>query len=286
MAQMEDSGFKTFEIGEDVVAYRAVKFDSTAGTVSYADAGDRIDGWTQRDADDSDGDRVTVALRNKPGTQKAMLATSCSVGDKLYSAADGKLSTSVAGDAQAIALEAATADGDIIEVSALPTTGSGSALLYSNTAASSALANSNAATDFSLSHSLPANSIQAGDVYRISGSVFVSSAANNDAIAIDVEFGGVDVVEVASTNATTNDYIDFECEVFIRTIGASGTIVSRGAASVAGADGTTTLRAEGTQSTALNTQAAALIAVEGTWDVADVNSSCRLETLKIERLRK
>lgn len=115
-SQQNVSGKKAFDISEDLVAYRSVTLStSSAQTVGYTGAGGRSDGVVQRAADDSDGDTPNVHLRGRPGTFYVMVAGAVALTDKLYCAASGKMSATVAGAPQMIPLETATADGDIIE---------------------------------------------------------------------------------------------------------------------------------------------------------------------------
>jgi hypothetical protein len=120
MSTRNDSGKKAFLPAVDVKQYLSATIGSTAETASLTGAGERSDGFWDRDgaASTTNGHR-DVILRNSPGTFIATVNGACSVGDNLYTAASGKLSTTPVGRAQYKALEAATADGDQIEVSAL-----------------------------------------------------------------------------------------------------------------------------------------------------------------------
>jgi hypothetical protein len=94
-----------------IVAYRCIGAD---GNHTDVDTTMDVIGVSQEHADA--GDDVAVR-RRQAGTCKATLATSCARGDVLYKAADGKLGTSASGSvAVAIALEAGSGDGSIIEV--------------------------------------------------------------------------------------------------------------------------------------------------------------------------
>jgi len=116
------NGPKTFKAGEDLEAFRRVKVESGTTTtppeVVYADAGEAFIGITREAVDD--GDYVSVDLFAKEGTFFAEAADSFSVQATLYGAADGKVSDSSNGTGFLIALEAATAAGDIVEVAVMP----------------------------------------------------------------------------------------------------------------------------------------------------------------------
>jgi len=111
MSQICEGNTKTFTAGEDLEAFRRVKF--SAGTVIYSDAGEVWIGITQQKV--SSGEHVSIKLRTGAGTQKVVAATTFAIGAALYGAADGKVDDVVLGQVFGTALEAATAAGDIIE---------------------------------------------------------------------------------------------------------------------------------------------------------------------------
>lgn len=115
MTQQTDNGFKTFTAGEALAAFRRV-YISAADTVSYADATHNGIGVVQEAA--ASGDQVTVKLeQNSPGTMKMVAAGAVTALATVYGTADGKIDDGAGqGPAVGIALEAATADADIIEV--------------------------------------------------------------------------------------------------------------------------------------------------------------------------
>jgi len=110
-------GPRTFLAGEALEAYRRVKIKSNTTTsppeVVYADAGEACMGVTLAPA--KSGEAVTVKALNDSGTTLVTAADSFAIGATLYGANDGKVSDSASGSAQFKALEAATADGDVIE---------------------------------------------------------------------------------------------------------------------------------------------------------------------------
>ena len=110
----ENLGQKAFIAGEALPAYRRVKLANSVGdTVVFADAGDEYIGITAAGADL--GENVTINLRASDRTFKMTANGAINAGAVFYGANDGKISASVAGTAQGTALEAASADGDIIE---------------------------------------------------------------------------------------------------------------------------------------------------------------------------
>jgi hypothetical protein len=106
----------TFKAGEALLQYRRVKIESgttsTPPEVVYADAGEQAIGEVMRDT--ADGALVAVRIFAWE-TKEGRAADSFSIGASLYSAADGSISDTSSGSAIGIALEAATAAGDIVE---------------------------------------------------------------------------------------------------------------------------------------------------------------------------
>lgn len=113
MGTQNSSGFQTFTataaaIGEGI----RVKVDSN-GLISAAGAAEIAIGVTT-EAVASSGSG-TVKLFSAPGTYSVVAAKSIARGTHLYPAASGKVSDTGTTKIPLAALEAATADGDIIE---------------------------------------------------------------------------------------------------------------------------------------------------------------------------
>jgi hypothetical protein len=117
MSQQNDTGFVTGIAAGAIPQFARVKETSTAGTYDVAGLADRSAGIAQRAAFAA-GDPLTIALWNKPGTFKAIAKEAFARGAKLYSEAGGKLqdTAETTSFAEAVALEAATAENDIVEV--------------------------------------------------------------------------------------------------------------------------------------------------------------------------
>lgn len=114
-SQYNSSDLRTLVAAEAISKYLRMKVDSNAKW-ALAGVGEATDGIAQDNyasAEDAVG-----KLFNSGETVMVVASGACSVGDSLYGAASGKVSTTVSGPPQFKALEAATADGDIIE--ALP----------------------------------------------------------------------------------------------------------------------------------------------------------------------
>lgn len=113
MSQASESP-KTFTATEALIAFRRVKLTAASGTaVEYADSGEQAIGFTLEPA--AINTHVAIALIGT-ATRKVTAEEAFAAAATLYGAADGKVKDTSAGSAQGIALEAATADGDIVEM--------------------------------------------------------------------------------------------------------------------------------------------------------------------------
>lgn len=116
---MIENGKKTFTVGTGGVTAKAlVKLDSGTVVLNTVTSTDDPIGVGEYAADADD--QVAVRLLNDAGTFEMIAAGAIDAGADVYAAADGKVSalSASAGDYRkiGIALEAAAADGDIIEV--------------------------------------------------------------------------------------------------------------------------------------------------------------------------
>lgn len=109
------SGNMTFTAGAAIAANLRVKLSS--GKLAVAGVADKELG-TLLGATFADLDLGTVSLRNEPGTKKMVAAGAIALGADVYTAASGKVNDTAASTSYLLgtALEAATADGDVIEV--------------------------------------------------------------------------------------------------------------------------------------------------------------------------
>jgi hypothetical protein len=112
MSQQADGISKTLAAGEILVAFRRVKL--SGATVVYADAGEKGIGTVQLAAA-AIGDFAHIRMDGAAATGKVMASGAIAAGVKIYPAADGKVSAVPSGVSIGEALEAATADGDVIE---------------------------------------------------------------------------------------------------------------------------------------------------------------------------
>lgn len=108
----------TFTAGEELPAYRRVKLETGSTTtpleVVMAGAGEDFIGVTIDNAED--GDLITVQPLCKDGTMLVEANEAFTTLSDLYGAASGRVADTSSGTAYFKALEAATAQGDIVEV--------------------------------------------------------------------------------------------------------------------------------------------------------------------------
>lgn len=106
----------TLTAGEDLIQYSRVKIESGTVTdppeVVYADQGEQAIGEVMRDV--SDGDLVAVRIFAWE-TKEGIANDSFAIGATLYAHNDGEISDTSSGSSIGIALDAATAAGDICE---------------------------------------------------------------------------------------------------------------------------------------------------------------------------
>lgn len=116
MSQYNNTGCKAFEADEAIAQWARVKLDSD-GKVTVAGLTDKGIGVATREAFAA-GDIIDVALNTKPGTVKMIAVEALAAGATVYSEAAGKVQDTAQATAfqVGVAMEAATADGDIIEV--------------------------------------------------------------------------------------------------------------------------------------------------------------------------
>jgi hypothetical protein len=206
------------------------------------------DGDTVFDYSAAPGERIQARL--------PALAAAVVIGDKLISNGDGCLVKKVA---------------------------IGNNQLYGATAASGAVSNTTVTTNFdNSSYTIPANTLQVGDVITIKGQGIATATNSTDTLSVGVKIGSTALFAPTGVDVANNDIFAFEVNIQIRSIGASGTFVADAMCSI-GAAGTGTVRSYLTASTTIDTTAAQTIAATGTWSVANAGNSCRLDLFEIAK---
>lgn len=111
MATQNDSGFKSFTAAAAITEGQRVKISS--GNADVAAATDAAIGVATTAA--ASGEVVTVKLFSAPGTFLCRAGAAITAGAQLYPLAAGKVDDAGTTALNLVALEAATADGDLIE---------------------------------------------------------------------------------------------------------------------------------------------------------------------------
>lgn len=157
--------------------------------------------------------------------------------------------------------------------------------VYRNTAASTAVTNNTAETLFSTNYSIPANTLKAGSIVRVKYWGIATATNSTDTLAIKLYIGGLTgtaLVSHAAVDVADNNIFFGECDVIIRTAGASGTMVARGLYKTTAAEGTATMKDDILASTAIDTTVAQVVGVSATWSVASSSNSCRLDFIEVD----
>jgi hypothetical protein len=115
MSQYVDGNTKAFTAAGTIAQYARVLLGS-GGTITTAGLTDKEIGTALEPA--ASGDTITVRLRTAAGTHKMIAIEALAIGATVYTEASGKVQDTAQATAFQVgtALEAATADGDIIEV--------------------------------------------------------------------------------------------------------------------------------------------------------------------------
>lgn len=113
MSQYTEDNCRAFTAGGAIAAYLRVRLSS--GVLAAAGVSEQEIG-TIENAAFASGDVRSVRLRNAYGTRKMVAAGAITAGAAVYAAAGGKITATVNPYPVGVALEAAGADNDIIEV--------------------------------------------------------------------------------------------------------------------------------------------------------------------------
>ena len=113
MSQQVDTGTRTFTAAGTIKRFATVQFGS-GGTITEADATSGFVGVATEAAES--GDVIACWLTTKQGTIKMLAHAAITRGATLEAAAAGRVTTHALGTLVGRTLEAATTQGDIIEV--------------------------------------------------------------------------------------------------------------------------------------------------------------------------
>jgi hypothetical protein len=284
MSQYNRGGIRDFTAGVAITQYQLIFIDVN-DLAQIAIAGGPSDGIAAISA--LAGQPVSVILHNVPRTRKVIAAAACAIGDPLYNAGAGQVSNVANGSQLFKALEAASGAGSTIEAMVGKSAVGGSLLIGSTLADSAAVSNTTAETAFSTTVTIPANTLQAGDVLEIVAKGQVTAVHSTDTLNAKLYLNGLAgalIGQSGAVNPSANDIFKLQAKLVVRVAGAGGSLVGVGESNI-GTPGTATDRSMDLEATAVDTTQALTVTVSGTWSVANAGDSAKLEMLSVIRHR-
>lgn len=274
-----------FTAGEDLLAFRRVAW-SADDTVVYADAG-QVGIGTVANENVLNAGRVSIRLNNSPGTRKVVASGAITVGAVIYGDDDGKVTATVTGKPIGRALDAASANLDVIEAEWFDQGGAGGvAMSYASAADSSTLTNSTTETILNTATVVQAGTLKVGSRIKFRGAIKVPSTNSTDTLTARIRMGGIAGTAVAATaavNATNSDIVYIEGEMVVRTIGASGTAVFIGIY-INGVPGTAVATPLTTTEFTVDTTADQTFTLTAQWSVANASNQCASHAFTMEHV--
>jgi len=154
--------------------------------------------------------------------------------------------------------------------------------LLNSQAASAAVTNTTTETAFDKTAVFPAGSLNEGDILKIFVQGIATATNSTDTLKAKLYIGSTAIVDTGAIDVANNDIFVIDAKLIIRTVGASGTLVASGWASI-GTQLSATCKPFYLASTAVDTTAAQTLSVKATWSVANAGNSCRLDMLSVSK---
>lgn len=150
--------------------------------------------------------------------------------------------------------------------------------LYQITSSGTTLTNSTSETVLA-SHSLGANALQAGKTYQLRAAVSVPSTNSTDTLTLKVRIGGTTltgtaVYTSAAVDVANSDLAVIDCEIHVFSVGSSGAARALTQASTGPDASAIAVGSYYAAVSSLDTTAAILIELTGTWSVAHADNQC------------
>lgn len=122
-----------------------------------------------------------------------------------------------------------------------------------------------------------------GEAYKVKGMVVTPATHTTDEFGLDLKIGaGVTLASIAGFDVADGDSLEFDGEIIIAVIGASGKVHFRGTATKK--SGSTVTTADFLlPDQAVDFTATPAIGLVGTWSAADVGNTADLRLLRVER---
>jgi len=157
-------------------------------------------------------------------------------------------------------------------------------LLYALLSAGTALTNSTTETVLG-SYEIPANGLQAGKVYQMSGAVVATATNSTDTLRIRVRVGpttltGTVVADSGAVDVANGDLVAWNLTATVRNTGSTSVVIVAGTCSAPGAEGTATARVA-FESLSIDSTVAQKIEATGVWSVANAGNSCRCDSFTV-----
>lgn len=156
-------------------------------------------------------------------------------------------------------------------------------LAYSATAAGTALTNSTSETTLG-AKTISGADLRVGDVIRVLAQVIATATNSTDTLTLKLYVGTEEIVTTGAVDVANGDIGYINCDVVVRSIGASGKLAAAGLVAL-GVPGTVTakpfLKAEASE----DISGDVAVAVKGTWSVANAGNSCRLDVMNVQVLK-
>lgn len=271
---------KTFKAGTALEAYRLVRPSaSTAGECDYPAAGYKGPLFLTTHPAAADASVTCVPLSGGGlATFHATVGAAVARGARLFlTGAAGKVDdTPSATPTGLVALEAATADGEEIEV-AFVGAGAG-AVAYVNTADSADVENTVTETAFDKSVALDGPSLKIGDVLHIRARVFVLDNNSTDTLELKLYVGTEVIATTGAVDVADNDIGYIDAMVVVRAGGASGLLSASGVVAL-GVPGTVTAKPFRLNEASEDLSGSVTVSVKATWSVAHADNEAYLEDL-------
>lgn len=159
-------------------------------------------------------------------------------------------------------------------------------VVYRSLAASTAHSATTDEALFSSQYSIPADTLKAGSVIKVSFQGIATAANSTDTITIKLYIGGLAgtaILTGTATDATANDVFMGEATIVIRTAGGSGTLVAVASGNIVpAATRVASPVFQITASTAIDTTAAQVVGVGCDWSTTNAGNSARLDIMVVE----
>lgn len=147
---------------------------------------------------------------------------------------------------------------------------------------SAVIQNTTVATSFG-SVSLPAGSLTAGTHIRVMALGTITNQNSTDQFGVVLKLGSATITTIAARDPATSDVFHLRADILVRSTGASGAVRAASEHLFAAAGGYVAgAEVVGTASVTVDTTAANVLDLIGTWSVANAGNVARLDAMTVE----